>query len=204
MFDAVRADPAMNPRVSVNIHTAIPPSAFPTNIVDENSVFAPTDAARTPAPRTKPCAKRNAKAKRYGTANKEARTRWREYDERIVGRHDNEVRIHWLNGDVWTTRNHNVLVGTQVAIFHGLPAHALDGVHNFSTLLKNRVTKIGRPGHIRSHHVEDRRKWEQRQDARVPREVVRLDGLSEFRTGEVMMFVSPLGSLGNLVGERCS
>src|SRR6202011_3406719 len=108
MFEAVRRDVTMNPRITVHVHTAITPSTLPTNIVNKNGVLAPADAARPPAPRQKPRADSNPEAKRNGPININSWRGRHEYHPRVVRRNDHEVWIDRLNLNVWSLSHRNV------------------------------------------------------------------------------------------------
>jgi hypothetical protein len=78
-----------------------------------------------------------------------------------------------------------VVAGTAGGALRGAAANqfvVLDAVpdHDLGALAETSVAELVGPRQVRSHPVENRRKWEQSLDARVLKEVVVLDGLGEF------------------------
>src|SRR5208337_465629 len=154
--------------VGMRVSSAIRPRSAPRHVIDDESVTAPVEAGQAPSPRTKRETNIDAKAEADREAHGEAGpgsykhdggTVIRHHDERRVRRHDRNVRSH---------PHDNRWICSQIAILRGFPAQSLYRVHHIGALRQDGITQLLRPGHVGSHHVENRREWQKRLHAGVP------------------------------------
>jgi hypothetical protein len=78
---------------------------------------------------------------------------------------------------------------------------ALYGVHDVVALNEDGVAEVAGPLGVAGHHVEDRGKGQEGQEARIPGEIVSLDGLCEGVSGQVGVLLGPGGGVGDFLPE---
>ena len=202
-FHASCGLPPVQLAVGMYIDAAVGPDTSPRRVVDEHHVCAPVKAAQTPSPRTKCRGNGDAEAKADSGAHNDSRPRRKKNHQRIVGRHTDECRIHRQNLKVRAAAYDDSIVAPQIAKIFCLLPHSLYRVHHVLMLREKSIAQIPGPFHIRSHHLQDRWERKQRQHAWVPRQMVLGNGLGELVPGQIVMFIRPLGSVGDLVGKSC-
>ena len=188
--------------VGMNVGAPVDPGPAPACIVQEYGVRAPVEADPScrPAPRREEPADGHAEAEADRTADRESGP-WREEHHRriIVGNH-NIARIHGHDSNVRPAAHHDPVVARQVAGASRDASLPLHRVHHVLLLGQERVSDLGGPVHVRIHHVQHGRKWEQRLHAGIPRQLVLADGVGKRLPGKVMVLIRPLGGSGNIVG----
>ena len=155
-----------------------------------------------PSPGCKREAQRYAKSKPDRATDEKTGPGRIEYDQRIIHWNADKGRIHRQNGDVGTPADHNLRVGSQVAIIPGLFPLPLHRIHHILLLRQKGVTQLRGPIHVRSHHLQHRWKRNQRLHAGIPRKMVFGNGSGQVVPSEVVMLVRLFGGVGNLIRIR--
>jgi hypothetical protein len=188
--------------VGVNVGSAIVEGSAPGAMVEEDGVASPTEACSVPAEVAKRRAYGDDWTEADGASDEEARARRVEDDGGAV---DGDVVEGWVDGlDLdGSVVFYDVVVGvgSEIAVVFCLLAHALDCVHDVGPLAEDGVAEIANPLRITGHGVEDGGEGQESENAGVPGQVVRLDGLSEGVAGEPGVLLGPGSGLGDLVGE---
>src|ERR1044071_1198748 len=184
------------------IFVAIDPRPLPGSVVDENHATVPRDPVVTPAPGTEGNSHGNAKTEADCRSNNEARTRTRIDNDRIVVRNHDVVRPRRQDGDIRTAGHDDLRTAAQISIVARALPHSLHRIHHFLLLAQKRIAYIFSPAHVRSHHVQDIGKGQQRLHRRVPGQLVAFNGCGQLAASEIVVLICPCGCVGNVVGKR--
>src|SRR5579864_719651 len=185
------------------IFVAVHPCALPRRVIDEHHATVPGNTVITPSPGTVSNSQRSAKAEANCAADEEARARPLIDHNRIVCGNHNVVYARRHDRNIRSAGHDDLRASAQVAIVARALAHSLYRVHHFLLLAQKSVAQIGRPVHVRSHHVQHGRKGKQRLHGRVPGQLIVLNGVCQFIAGHAAVLVRPVGCVGNLVRKSC-
>jgi hypothetical protein len=188
--------------VGVNVDVAVVVGAGPRMVVDEDGVTSPAKACTVPAVASEGGADGDDGAETDSCADDESGAGPVEDDRGTI---DGDVVVGGVDGldfNVATVvRNGVVGVGDEVAVVVGEAALALDGVHDVRALAEDGVAKGAGPLRVAGHHVKDVREGQEGEDARVPGEVVGLDGLGKGVAVHEAVLLGPGGGVGDLIPE---
>src|ERR1017187_9022928 len=179
-FWAARPAKTLEAMVRMYVGAAIGPSAAPVRTAHEQVMSIPIKPAAAPSPRGECEAQRYAKSKSNGAAHEKSGPGRTEYDEGIINRNADIGWIHRHDRYIGTAGNHHLPVASQVAVLRGLPPLILHRVHHVLLLRQKGVAQLGRPVHVRSHHLQHGGKRQQRLYTGVPRQAVFGDGSGQF------------------------
>src|SRR5579862_2640061 len=162
-------------RVRMNVGHPIGPSSTPGSVVDKHGMAAPVKAAISPAPGPEESANRYPVSEADRAADHNTAPWREENNSRIVIWHDDVARIDRRDGDVGSATHDNLAVASKITVVISLSAFPLDSVHYVLLLVKESVSEVSSPIHVRRHHAQHAGKRKQRLDTWIPRKLIALN-----------------------------
>jgi len=188
--------------VRVDVDGAVVIGAGPRAMVDEDGVAAPTEACAVPAVDSEGWADDDGWAEADSSGDDESGARCVEDYCGIV---DGDVVVGGVDGldfDGSAVVDYVVVGGGgEIAVVVGGLTLTLDCVHDVVTLNEDSVAEVAGPLWVAGHHVENRGKGQEGEDAGVPGKVVGLDGLCEGVSRQIGVLLGPVGGVGDFLPE---